>query len=325
MKKKILNWGIIGCGSVVEKKSGPAIEKSENSQIIAVMRRDRAKAEDFARRHGIKRFYSNDSDIIKDKEINIVYVATPPDSHSKYCIEAAKAGKDVLVEKPMALNTKECQKMIEACDKAGVNLFVAYYRRFHSHVQKMKEIIQRGEMGEIIQSKIDISMPIPGGLKGKSWREMPEISGGGYFADMGSHRLDAMVYLLGNVRRVLTIKGKHTKTTPVEDTITGILEFESGTQCSVMSDFYSGRIADQFEIYGTNKCLIATPLDEFTLQVKSQEGEKEYTFDKQYPPHYGLIKHIENVINGQAKNESSGQDGIKTTQILDVIYRITID
>ena len=125
----MINWGIIGCGKVTELKSGPAFSKVEGSRLVAVMRRNAALAEDYAKRHNVPRFYSNADDLINDGEVNAVYVATPPGSHKEYAIKALKAGKPVYIEKPMALNYGECLAINEAGRKYNLPVFVAYYRR----------------------------------------------------------------------------------------------------------------------------------------------------------------------------------------------------
>ncbi|MCU0404558.1 MAG: Gfo/Idh/MocA family oxidoreductase, partial [Chitinophagaceae bacterium] len=99
-----IKWGIIGCGDVTEKKSGPAFNKVPNSRLVAVMRRDAVKAAEYAQRHGVPRWYSNARELINDPDVNAVYVATPPDSHLMYARMALEAGKPVYVEKPMVLN-----------------------------------------------------------------------------------------------------------------------------------------------------------------------------------------------------------------------------
>ena len=97
---KSINWGIIGVGDVTEVKSGPAFYKVENSKLVAVMRRNAEKAKDYAQRHNVQKWYSNGSALINDSDVNAVYIATPPDTHASYAIEALKAGKPVYVEKP---------------------------------------------------------------------------------------------------------------------------------------------------------------------------------------------------------------------------------
>src|SRR6185436_2348451 len=94
-----IRWGAIGCGDVCEVKSGPGFQKAAGSQLVAVMRRDRDKAADFARRHGVPRFYADAEALIADPEVNAIYVATPPSTHMLYTKMAAAAGKPVYVEK----------------------------------------------------------------------------------------------------------------------------------------------------------------------------------------------------------------------------------
>ncbi len=115
-----IKWGIIGVGSVTELKSGPAFYKNENSELVAVMRRDAEKAADYAKRHGVKKWYSSATELINDPEVDVVYVATPPDSHASYAIQAMKAGKPVYVEKPMARTYAECQEMLRVSEETGV-------------------------------------------------------------------------------------------------------------------------------------------------------------------------------------------------------------
>src|SRR5690554_4482434 len=98
----MIQWGFIGCGSVTEKKSGPAFSKVDDSRVVAVMRRDADKAKDYAQRHNISTWYSDADELINDPNVNAIYVATPPASHAKYAIATMRVGKPVYVEKPMA-------------------------------------------------------------------------------------------------------------------------------------------------------------------------------------------------------------------------------
>ena len=90
-----IKWGIIGCGDVTEVKSGPAFNKAPNSSLVAVMRRDAAKAQDYAKRHGVPKWYDNAADLINDPEVNAIYIATPPLQHEEYTLQALAAGKPV--------------------------------------------------------------------------------------------------------------------------------------------------------------------------------------------------------------------------------------
>ena len=145
-----VNWGILGCGDVCERKSGPPMYKTPHSALAAVMRRDAAKAADFARRHGVPRSYTDADALIADPGVDIVYVATPPDSHRELALKVLAAGKPVYVEKPMAMNHAECLDMIAAAERSGQRLFVAYYRRALPYFLKVKELLDSGAVGEVL-------------------------------------------------------------------------------------------------------------------------------------------------------------------------------
>ena len=138
---KTMNWAIIGCGDVTEVKSGPAFQKVPGSKLVSVMRRDAARAESYAQRHGVDRWTTDANEILESEDIDAVYIATHPNTHAEYAIRAAAAGKAVYVEKPMAVNPSECREMIEACSRAGVPLWTAYYRRALPRFEKVRALI----------------------------------------------------------------------------------------------------------------------------------------------------------------------------------------
>jgi 1,5-anhydro-D-fructose reductase (1,5-anhydro-D-mannitol-forming) len=115
----LIRWGIVGCGGVTEVKSGPALQKAAGSSVVAVMRRDAAKAADYARRHGVPRHYDAAAALVTDPEVDAIYIATPPSSHLELAMLAADAGRPCLVEKPMALHRAECLRMLEAFEARG--------------------------------------------------------------------------------------------------------------------------------------------------------------------------------------------------------------
>ena len=318
-----IKWGIIGCGDVAEHKGGPAIEQAGNSELVAVMRRDVAKARDFARRHKAKSYYHRAEELVKDQEINAVYVATPPDTHSQYTIMAANAGKHILCEKPMALNITQCKEMMIACQKNRVHLMIAYYRRCYPQIRKIKSLLNRGDLGRIIQAKIHLAASFPNKLPGgdRVWRAILAKSGGGLLVDIGSHRIDALIYLLGKVKGIAALVNRHTPGALVEDSVQAILKFRNGVLANLMIDSASRYSADSFEIYGTKGYAIASPLGKFRLRVCIDKNERAYSFKPLLPTHILLVRHFLRVINGKESSISSGEDGIRTTEVIEAIYR----
>src|SRR5436190_15399833 len=166
----LIRWGIIGCGDVAEVKSGPGFQKADRSSLVAVMRRDRARAEDFARRHGVERVHGLAEDLIADPHVDAVYVATPPSSHRELALAVAAAGKPCLVEKPMAMNHAECLQMVVAFESRGVPLWVAYYRRALPRFLRVRERLQAGAIGRITSVHIQVTAPVLTGADATNWR-----------------------------------------------------------------------------------------------------------------------------------------------------------
>src|SRR6185295_1167799 len=143
-----LNWGLIGCGDIAQRRVAPVLRDLITCELLAVTRSRSDLAESFAKQFGAKKWYPTCHDLLADKDIHAVYIATPVHLHAAQTIAAAEAGKHVLCEKPMAMNVKECDRMISACRTNDVMLGVAYYRRFYPVVERIKAIINSGEIGK---------------------------------------------------------------------------------------------------------------------------------------------------------------------------------
>ena len=154
-----VKWGFIGCGEVTEKKSGPAFGKVEGSQVVAVMSRNHDKAESYAQRHHIGKFYTDPQELVNDPDVNAVYIATPPSSHATYAVMAMRAGKPVYVEKPLAARYNDCLRVNRISKLTGIPCFVAYYRRYLPYFVRVREIIESGIIGKILSCQIRFAVP----------------------------------------------------------------------------------------------------------------------------------------------------------------------
>jgi predicted dehydrogenase len=195
-----IRWGIIGCGDVTEVKSGPAFSKIKGSRLDAVMRRDGAKAKDYAERHGVPKWYTDAKALIHDPEIDAIYVATPPGSHEEYAIASLRAGKPVYVEKPMSINLASCIRMKEVAQETNGKLTIAHYRRALPMFLKVKELLAESVIGEIRTVRLSMLQPDKSDMIAKSgtnWRVDPAIAGAGLFYDLAPHQLDLIVYFFG--------------------------------------------------------------------------------------------------------------------------------
>ena len=191
-----VKWGIIGCGNVTEVKSGPPLQLTPHSSLVAVMRRDPKLAENYAKRHQVPRWYSHADELINDPEVNAIYIATPPDTHLEYAIKAMQAGKPVYIEKPMGRTYAECKEMLSLSDETGLPINVAYYRRALPGFLKVKELVETDAIGSVRLVNVRFYRPMKDDLISDEipWRLRPEIAGGGLLFDLASHTLDFLDY-----------------------------------------------------------------------------------------------------------------------------------
>ena len=177
-----VKWGFIGCGEVTEKKSGPAFNLIDGSEVVAVMSRDAEKAQSYAERHGVKKYYSDAQSLVSDPEVNAVYIATPPSSHATFAIMAMKAGKPAYIEKPLAASYADCLRVNRISKLTGIPCFVAFYRRYLPYFEKVNSIVRNGTIGKVLTVQIRFAVP-PRELdhvdgKEMPWRLQPEVRRG---------------------------------------------------------------------------------------------------------------------------------------------------
>jgi predicted dehydrogenase len=321
----MINWGIIGCGNVTEVKSGPAFNKVSDSSLVAVMRRDAFLAEDYAKRHNVPKFYSKAADLINDKDVNAVYIATPPESHAEYAIEVIKAGKPVYIEKPMALNYSECLKINKTAEKYSVPVFVAYYRRALPGFLLVKELIEKGSIGKIRFAILQLfKAPSADEKAGKpSWRVDPEMSGGGHFFDLASHQLDYLDLLFGPVQKVRSLALNHAGLYKAEDFVSAEFLFRnnivvSGTwSFSVLTD--SSR--DIIEIIGDKGSIKFSTFSFEPIVLSNESGRQEFINERPEHVQFYLIDKIVQALNGKGSSPSTGITASRTSKIMDEVVK----
>jgi predicted dehydrogenase len=263
-----------------------------------------------------------------DKEINAVYIATPPDSHAKYAVMAAQAGKHIYVEKPMALNFSECRTMIAAAEKAGVSLFVAYYRRCLPYFLKIKELVESGTIGtpRFVNIKLIKGTATPADkLKTDDlpWRFKPEISGGGLFVDVGSHQLDYLDYLFGPIIRVKGIATNQAGLYPAEDMVSAAFQFESGVTGSGTWCFSAAKIddTDRIEIVGSKGKISFSTFSFTPIEAMSETGTETFAFERPLHIQQALIQTIVDELLGRGQCPSTGITGSRTSRVMDEILK----
>ena len=289
---KLLKWGFIGCGEVTEKKSGPAFNEVEGSEVIAAMSRSEKKARSYAERHHISKWYTDAQELIDDPDVNAIYIATPPSSHATFAIMAMRAGKPVYVEKPLAASYDDCARINRISEQTGVPCFVAYYRRYLPYFRKVKEIIRQGGIGDIMNVQIRFSCP-PRDLDYSSggslpWRLQPDIAGGGYFYDLAPHQLDLLQDLFGVITEAEGMCANRAGLYSAEDSVSACFRFESGLPGSGSWGFVGHKSAkeDRIEVIGDKGMLCFSVYNYDPIQLVTSEGITSITVPN--PPYVQL-------------------------------------
>ena len=317
-----VNWGIIGCGDVCEVKSGPAFNKVADSKLVAVMRRNLDKAKDFARRHGVPKYYADAAELINDNEVNAIYIATPPSSHESYLEMALKAGKPVYVEKPVTVNAVSVHRMMEMEKKYDGKVSVAHYRRGLPLFNKIKQLVNDGAIGKVKLILLKTLQPTVSKIitqTDDNWRINPKISGGGLFHDLSPHQLDIMYWIFGTPQQVHVQAANQEKLYNAPDLTMVQIAFANDTYFNGVWDFNIAETAthDSCEIIGDKGSIRFSFFRVSTIELTTVAGietlELEYPINIQQP-------HINNVVKffrGEYANPCTLEDALITMQVMD--------
>ncbi|MTJ83838.1 MAG: Gfo/Idh/MocA family oxidoreductase [Telmatospirillum sp.] len=317
-----VRWGMIGCGAVTEVKSGPGLYKADRSSLLAVTSIDAAMTASFAERHHVPRTYDTVAGLLADPDLDAVYIATPPASHRPLALEVARAGKHVYVEKPMALRFGECQEIIDACDAAGVTLFVAYYRRAMPRFLQVRSWIEEGAIGEVRTVRaVQHQPPAPEDLSPETlpWRLKPEVAGGGKFLDMAIHTIDILDFLFGPVTGVQGIASNQGGLYEVEDTVNAVWRHESGVQGYGSWCYVAGEGQDQVEIVGSKGRIEMEFFSDRPLRLITAGSVREVDIANPAHVQQPFIQTIVDELTGTGRCPGDAASAARASRFMDAV------
>ena len=334
----MVKWGVIGAGGIASRRTIPeGIIPANNAQLVAVMDVRKEVVEELACKFGVKGYFSEE-ELLKDKEVEAVYIATPAFLHATQSIKALQAGKHVLVEKPIALDTEEAEKMIEEAKKRNLKLGVGFMMRFHSHHQKFREMVEQGELGTPVMGRAQLSCwypPIEG-----AWRQIPEKGGGGSLIDMGNHCIDLLEFIFNTrVKELICFAETVIHNYPVEDSAIMVAKFENGALGIVDSLFSipDHGSKNRLELYGTKGSILAEgtigqlPTGDAIAYLSKEVGGYDAQQDRSVAqgriieviPHNTYQAEIEAFSKAVIEDEAppiSGEDGLWSQRVMLAAY-----
>jgi predicted dehydrogenase len=313
----LIRWGIVGCGDVTEVKSGPGFQKARGSTLVAVTRRDVAKAEDYARRHGVPRVHRHADDLIADPDLDAVYIATHPSSHCDLALRVAEARKPCLVEKPMALNHEECERMVAAFRSADVPLWVAYYRRALPRFLLVRDLVGDGVIGRLTSVHVEVAEPLASGARASTWRFDPAVAGGGLFFDLGSHSLDLVDFLAGQIARVSGFAANTGGTYAAEDITVASFLTDTDVAGTGTWNFNADASVDRIRLVGSEGQLVTPIFADADVLVTRGGGNEVHAVRNPPHVHQPLIQSIVDELDGRGRCDSTGESAARTAWVMD--------
>jgi predicted dehydrogenase len=312
-----VRWGVISTADIAQTQVIPAILRSENAELAGIASRD-SKAKDVADRFLIPNYYPSYEELLRDQEIEAVYIPLPNHLHSKWVKEAAKYGKHVLVEKPAALTTEETQDMVDSCHRNNVKFMEAFMYQFHPQHNRVQEIIKSGEIGEIKFMRASFSFFLEGR---KDNIRMNKEMGGGSIYDVGCYGIHSVRNLLGSEPvRVEAFAELHPHT-GIDLSAVVHMKMENGINCVIDSSFDMS-FRQEYEIVGTKNRIIvphAYRPDVVSHDAVVYIGDRsENIAGDQYKIQ---IEHFSNAIINNSEPSYSAENTLNNMRVIEACYK----
>jgi len=251
-----VGWGVIGCGGIADRRTIPeGIVPAAGAELVAVQDVAADRLQAVAEKYGVKPC-STVAELLADQAVEAVYIATPTGVHHEQTVAAARAGKHVLCEKPLALTIHECEAGIAACADAGLKFGTNFMMRFHACHVKIKQMLDAGELGTPVLGRGELTCWYPR-VEG-AFRQSKALGGGGALIDMGNHCIDLLEFFFGRAVKVGAFTGNLVQDYETEDTSAVLLEFENGAKGMVDNLFNVPDAAarNALEVYGSKGSLV---------------------------------------------------------------------
>lgn len=321
--QQIIRWGIIGVGDVCEIKSGPAFYQAADSQLLAVMRRDGEKAQDFAQRHKVPFHYDNADALLANPDIDAVYIATPPAFHKDYALAALAAGKHVYIEKPVTLNAMECDDIIRAEQHSAKKVCAAHYRRYVPCFMKFAELLKSGAIGQPLLAAIDMLQPAASKIitsTDDNWRVNPALSGGGLFHDLAPHQIDLLLQWFGPLVEAQGIALNQRKLNNADDCVLGNAAFSSGVVFQGRWHFAINpqQTLDSCEIIGTDGKLSINFFGQQIIRLENAVGVQEFAIPNPAHIQQPMIEQVNAYFRGERDNPCSIEEAKAVMELIDI-------
>ena len=326
-----VRWALVGPGRHATRNVLPQFKAAAGAELAAVVSRDRARADELARAHGIAKAYPTLDEALADPAIDAIYDATPDGLHAGHIMAAARAGKHALIEKPLAMSVKEAEQAIDAAKRAGVTLGVVFQARHDGVHREARRMVQAGEIGEVVMAHVFLPMPRPSQAPppaGGNWRADPKMRPGGIASSIGDHAHDTLAFLVGqSVVEVAAVTDATQDAPPNERVASILLKLSGGAIGYAAASFRTPFGRRPLEIHGTAGSLLLSNSygnlvgadGEPTIEMVNAAGRRTWAFAP--TECFRLeIESFSRAIEGKGAPTTTAAEGLRAVAITEAIY-----
>jgi len=318
-QKRPLGWGLIGASTIARQYVIPAINAQPDSRAVAVMSRSAERGRQFAEQNKIARSYDSVAALLQDPEVDIVYISTTNERHKDETLAAARAGKHVLCEKPLALRLEEALEMTAACRKAAVVMGTNHHLRNAVTHRTLRSLIAEGAIGTPLDVRVFHAVYLPEHLQ--TWRIKDPATGAGVILDITVHDTDTLRFILNDeVEEVTAIAAQQGLAEgELEDAVMGVMKFRRGTLAQFHDAFTVRHANTGLQVHGTDGTLIAEdvmtqkPIGQIFLrrgnQIEAVDlGEPEDLYTR-------AVRLFNQAVHGEGEPSATGEDGVRSLAV----------
>ncbi|MBU1102020.1 MAG: Gfo/Idh/MocA family oxidoreductase [Bacteroidetes bacterium] len=316
-----LKWGVAGCGNFLEKTLLPSLQQLKRSKLVSVYSSNLGRATEIAEKYFVKDAFNNFDDFLSS-DIDAVYIGSINSDHYDQVLRAARAGKHILCEKPMAINSIQAQEMVDVCRENNVQLMINYSHKFHPLVLKTKELIKKGMLGKIISISVSFNIDLP---PSQNFRFKKSKSGGGALWDLGTHMLDLLGFLGGEITEIKGFTDNVIYKSEVEDFANAVIKFEKSGYGQLSVSYNSKRAFNRVEILGYNGSICIENLigrkDMPAKLIIDLAGEGRKSFRKRANKQLHLLRSVQKAFLSGEPLPYSGDDALKNIKLIEELER----
>jgi 1,5-anhydro-D-fructose reductase (1,5-anhydro-D-mannitol-forming) len=331
---RTIKWGIVGGGDIAQRNVVPALALAEGAELVSVMSRRIESAQAFAQKNALDGAYDSLDAMLADPRLDAVYIATPNGLHAEHAIAAARAGKHVLCDKPMALDVAECENMIAACERSDVRLGVVFQNRYHPAHIEAKRQVQTGALGELQYGSAQLCVGRPRG-HWRGWRLDPAIAGSGAIVGQALHPIDILRFLMDSeVVEVQAMTDRSPPERPVDDMSYTLLRFANGVHATVVAGTVVPRSANDVLLYGSGGKIVCSGTlgsqapgarQHLAVDCDAQLLGRDHSASTSVARFASMIEDFNSCIREHREPAISGRNGLQMVKIANAVLESSRD